>query len=243
MIMDLTITKRGKRTSRRDRRYPEDVWAEAVANHQRLVARSLVHRRFGYDSQAAVGFVVEKALPLPGRVLDVGTGKGRFVVALAQRVPDITTVDLSAEEQHFARLEATHAKVRSRVAFVVADAAELPWSAASFDAVVSMNAFHHFSDPCRVFSEMLRVLKPGGKMVVADFSLSGFRVMDKIHAAEGKTHPHPPSQFAQWRVELRQAGFSVRRFVRHHQEVLVVEPARPLAGPHSRRHIISPRNK
>jgi cyclopropane fatty-acyl-phospholipid synthase-like methyltransferase len=52
-----------------------------------------------------VAFVLEKALPLRGRVLDVGTGKGRFVIALARHVAHITTVDISAEEQCFARLE------------------------------------------------------------------------------------------------------------------------------------------
>jgi ubiquinone/menaquinone biosynthesis C-methylase UbiE len=226
MIINTTILNPGTRasrgTKRRDRPCPKGVWAEAVANHQRLVARDLTRRRFGFDLKAAVRLVLEKALPLPGRVLDVGTGRGRFVVALAgQKVPDITSVDVSAEEQHFARLESAYAKVENRIAFVVADAAELPWKKASFDGVVTMNAFHHFADPCRVFSEMLRVLKPGGKIVLADFSAAGFRMMDRIHAAEGKTHPHPPSQFVQWKTALSEAGFAVRRFVGQHQEILV----------------------
>jgi ubiquinone/menaquinone biosynthesis C-methylase UbiE len=230
--MNRTTTSPVKRRSKRLARAKSELdWAAIVANHKQLLARNAAHRRFGYDPVAAVRFVVEKALPLGGSVLDVGTGKGRFIIGLARHLRRITTVDVNAGEQHLARLEASFAGVLDKLSFVKTDAADLPWPAASFDAVVSMNAFHHFTDPCRVFSEMLRVLKPNGKLVLADFSATGFRVMDEIHAAEGKTHSHPPSRFLQWRTALTAAGFTVRRFVRYHQEVLVATPPHPLAGP------------
>jgi 2-polyprenyl-3-methyl-5-hydroxy-6-metoxy-1,4-benzoquinol methylase len=154
---------------------------EIQANHARLLERNTTHRRFGYDPEASVRFVIGKALPLRGRVLDIGTGKGRFVVALARHVANLTTVDISAEEQQCARLEAAHAGVADRITFVLADARNLPWPAGSFDAVTSWNVFHHLEDPGRVFAEMLRVLKPTGKLILADFSMSGFRIMDAIH--------------------------------------------------------------
>lgn len=195
---------------------------EAVqANHLALVARNASNRRFGFDTEASVRFVVEKALPVRGHVLDVGTGKGRFVIPLARHVAKVTTVDINAAEQRAAQLEATYAGVADRIEFVLADARALPWRAGSFDAVTSWNVFHHLNDPERVLDEMLRVLKPSGKLVLADFSSSGFRVMDAIHDAEGKQHPHPPSQFTHWRTRLQNQGFLVKRFVNHHQEVLV----------------------
>jgi ubiquinone/menaquinone biosynthesis C-methylase UbiE len=197
---------------------------EIQANHERLLERNTAHRRFGYDPEASVRFVIGKALPLSGRVLDIGTGKGRFVVALARHVGRITTVDISAEEQQCARLEAAHAGVAHRITFVTADARNLPWPAGSFDAVTSWNVFHHLEDPGRVFAEMLRVLKPTGKMVLADFSMSGFRIMDAIHREEGRRHPHPPTRFTHWQARLYLAGFGTHRYTALHQELLVAGP-------------------
>jgi ubiquinone/menaquinone biosynthesis C-methylase UbiE len=211
--------KKAARVAAKNRRHRTD--EEIRANHAQIEERNAHFRRFGYDSEAGVAFVIAQALPLRGRVLDIGTGKGRFLVALASHAVDVTTVDLSAREQHCARLEAAYAGVAGRIRFIVRDAGILPWRTARFAAVVSMNAVHHMDDPDRVLAEMLRVLQPGGKLVIADFSTSGFRLMDRIHRAEGRRHPHPASRFAAWRAQLRSQGFRVQRFRGCHQDVLV----------------------
>ena len=52
------------------------------------------------------------------------------------------------------------------ISFVQGDAEQLSFLDNSFDIVISRLAFHHFSKPKRCFSEMARVLKPGGKFAV-----------------------------------------------------------------------------
>ena len=56
----------------------------------------------------------------------------------------------------------------SNMVFVKGYAEELPFLDNSFDIVFSRLAFHHFTDVTAVFSEMVRVLKPGGKLVMID---------------------------------------------------------------------------
>ena len=57
---------------------------------------------------------------------------------------------------------------RTNVLFQEGSASALPFAAASFDVVVTRLSFHHFDEPRKVLAEMLRVLKPGGTLAVAD---------------------------------------------------------------------------
>ena len=168
---------------------------EVLAHHRQQLKRETHLRRFGCDMQAGIKFILEPALPLESPVLEIGTGRGRFLVKLAKHVRDITTVDISAEEQQAARLNARYHKVEDRIKFVLLDAAKLPWRKHCFGAVVSMNALHHIRNLRPVLKEMLRVLKPGGKIVLADFSPRGFHNIARAQRAEGKIHPREPHSF------------------------------------------------
>jgi ubiquinone/menaquinone biosynthesis C-methylase UbiE len=147
---------------------------EVLAHHRQQLKRDAHLRRFGCDLQAGIKFSLEQALPLENPVLEIGTGKGRFLVKLARHVRNITTVDISAEEQQAARLNARYFRVEDRIKFVLQDAARLPWPDQSFGAVATLNAMHHIRDFQPVLEEMLRVVKPGGKLMLADFSPRGW---------------------------------------------------------------------
>jgi ubiquinone/menaquinone biosynthesis C-methylase UbiE len=194
---------------------------EVLANHQQLSEREARLCQFGYDSSASIAFVLAQALPLDGSVLEIGTGKGRFLLKLARYAEAVTTVDIAPEEQQCARLNARYAGLEDKIQFVLQDAARLPWPDQTFDAVVTMNAMHHIPHFRQVLEEMLRVVKPGGKLLLSDLSPRGFHIMARAHRAEGKTHPHERYQFRELQGLLRERGLGTRLRKGCNQEVLV----------------------
>ena len=203
--------------------------SETLANRQQILKREAHLRRFGYDSPAAIEFVLAQASPLEGSVLEIGTGKGRFLVGLARHSAAITTVDIAVEDQQCARLNARYAGVEEKIRFVVQDATRLPWPDRTFDAVVTMNAMHHILHFHQVLEEKLRVVKPGGKVVMADFSPRGFQILARAHRAEGKTHPHEHYDFRELQRSLRKRGLATWLRKGCNQEMLVARlPACPV---------------
>jgi SAM-dependent methyltransferase len=104
------------------------------------------------------------------RFLDVGCATGAAVRDAAATVAVAVGVDRSAA---MVRRAQALAGALPAAAFVVADAGDLPFPAGSFTAVLSTTALRHFDDPARAAREMARVLRPGGRLVVADFLACG----------------------------------------------------------------------
>jgi SAM-dependent methyltransferase len=113
-------------------------------------------------------------------VLDVGCGRGAVLVEAAHRLRGgrATGVDLwSGEDQSgnspAATLSnATAEGVGERVGVVTGDATSLPFRDAAFDVVLSSMAIHNLRDATQrntSLSELVRVLRPGGKLAVVDF--------------------------------------------------------------------------
>lgn len=98
--------------------------------------------------------------------LDVGCGPGYYSVALAGMGFDVTGVDYSEEMLFQAKKNASEHNVDPE--FIRSDAASLPFKDGSFDFIVSRNVLWNLSEPKKAYSEMLRVLRPGGKAFLAD---------------------------------------------------------------------------
>lgn len=99
------------------------------------------------------------------RALDVGTGAGALALALAAIVREVVGVDRVPELLEHAR---DRASGLANVTFVEADAEHLPFDDFSFDLAGTLRTLHHVRRPEVVLAELVRVTRPGGRVLVVD---------------------------------------------------------------------------
>ena len=149
-------------------------WLEAQSMHpflREVAARSLVRL----------------ALQSGESVLDVGCGTGVFLPGLAAIVgPEgrVVGLDHSAAFLEDARKRLANASLSDRVELVEGDAHDLPFADATFDAAHCERVLMHLTDPARAIAEIQRVVRPGGRVVMAEVYPAGARM----------AHPDPEAE-------------------------------------------------
>jgi ubiquinone/menaquinone biosynthesis C-methylase UbiE len=116
--------------------------------------------------------LLDQAALAPGHdVLDLACGTGTLTAWAKQRVAGLRIVGLDADEDVLARARAKAAAAGLQITYDLGLSTALPYDAARFDRVLSSLFFHHLSRDAkaRTFAEVLRVLKPGGQLHVADW--------------------------------------------------------------------------
>ena len=107
-------------------------------------------------------------LPLPSRVLDAGTGTGRWALRLAAGGSEVTGIDASLPMLELARQKAERAGLPLH--FEVGDLQQtLPFPDCYFDLVLCALALCHVPDLRGPIGEMARVTAPGGHLLITDF--------------------------------------------------------------------------
>ena len=118
----------------------------------------------GKHSSALYDRVIEKLNALDySSLLDVGFGTGEVLSRIYSEGVKFSGLDISPKMLDIARKN-----LGENVDLRLGDSEELPWDDGSFDAVLCLNSFHHYPNPEKVLNEMNRVLKKGGKLVMAD---------------------------------------------------------------------------
>lgn len=113
--------------------------------------------------------VVAALVPRGLKVVDVGTGSGALLPLLAGSGAEVVAVDHSVALLERARRRCRDAGVAG-VCFQQADVRDLPFADASFDAAYSSMVLHHLPRPAAAIRELARVVRPGGRVVVVEFS-------------------------------------------------------------------------
>ena len=103
-------------------------------------------------------------------LLDCGCGTGPMISLLYEKDSSkhYTGLDITPK-----MIEAGRAKNLQGVNWVVGDCENLPFEENSFDAIICSNSFHHYPNPQAFFNSVERVLRPGSRLILQDYTAPG----------------------------------------------------------------------
>lgn len=153
-------------------------------------------------------------------VLDVGCGTGINLLEIARALGpcrSLVGVDLSPGMLEIARRKAAAAGLEAT--FSVGDAESLELPDASFDLVVCNSVYHWFPDRARAISELARVLRPGGQLLLATLAFPGYEewielvdaAWKKLYGRTSEALPDMPTPF-ELTILLRASGLELDHF-------------------------------
>ena len=135
-----------------------------------------------------------------GPVLDVGTGTAQIPLELCRQVLNVqvTAVDMAAHMLEVGRANVRRAGFEDRIRLEQADAKQLPYGAGSFGAVISNSIVHHIPEPAGVLAEMVRMVKPGGVLLIRDLlrPASEDELRSLVATYTGQENAHQQQMFA-----------------------------------------------
>ena len=139
-------------------------------------------------------------------VLDMGCGPGAAVRAAARSVSRAVGIDRS---QAMIEIAKRRSQRFENASFSVGGAEQIPFPSETFDRVWSINAFHHWEDQAQGLVECLRVLKPGGRLLIAENDTKGSHGLNRDRAAVLAD-------------QLRSIGFADASVSKPHRHLIVI---------------------
>lgn len=193
----------------------------AIDKHR--VARAFSDAAVNYDVFAIVQKtiaenVLRRVIALKassGTLLDIGSGTGVLAGALSREGAAVIALDIAEGMLHFSKEKAGYPDTEGSARYVAADAEFLPFADSCMDGVVSSLAIQWCADLPLLFSEIYRVLKPGGRAVIATLGPATLHELKVAwQAVDEAVHINAFASSSQVQHAVRAAGFEISVFER-----------------------------
>ena len=156
-----------------------EVMFNAIAPRYDLLNRVL---SFGIDRRWRLAAVRALGTESAGRILDVATGTGDLAFEILRLHPtEVIGLDISEVMLAVAREKAVRRGVSDCVSFARGDAEDMPFEDSMFDSVLVAFGVRNFQDLGRGLEEIRRVLRPGGRLIVLEFSQPKSRMFTFVY--------------------------------------------------------------
>jgi ubiquinone/menaquinone biosynthesis C-methylase UbiE len=157
-------------------------WDESAALFDQQYGHGL---KSEYEKTAWVETLKELVGQDRRRILDVGTGTGFLALLLAELGYQCTGVDLSQEMLKQAQKKARQAGMK--IDFSLGDAEKLPFDNGTFDVIINRHLLWTLTQPKAALKEWVRVLNPGGKVIIIDGIWNRAGVLSKLRRLLGNS--------------------------------------------------------
>jgi ubiquinone/menaquinone biosynthesis C-methylase UbiE len=148
---------------------------DAEAKHNQLIIEQFSQQAVPFAQKPGHADAMQMLIDMSGvsgedRVLDVACGPGLVACAFAPHARQVTGIDITPAMIEQAR-KLQGEKQLENLTWQEGDVLPLPFPEASFAVVLTRYSLHHFLNPAAVLAEMVRVCRPGGRVLVADVVL------------------------------------------------------------------------
>ncbi len=161
-------------------------WSES---YDRCILQWLL---FGPSHRVLIRRIREVVGDRPARILDVGCGTGVFASGIRAALPQVEVCGVDLVSEMLDKGQPRWRLHRGHVLPVQGDSERLPFASGTFDIVTCANSFHHYPRQERAITEMARVLRTGGRLMVIDGyrdRIWGWFIFDVcVSSVEGGVH-------------------------------------------------------
>jgi len=163
----------------------------------KLNVRMALHQKFGTGKIDWHCWVFDQFdLPTTARILELGCGPGQLWVRNLDRIPNGWQLVLSDYSKGMIdQAQSNLADSPHPISYSHFDAQSIPFSTASFDAVVANHMLYHVPDRRKVYAEAMRVLKPGGIFYAATNARDYMAEIKELERRIGLSNPFVPEDF------------------------------------------------